>query len=324
MTTSVTIQMNKMKKFVLLLLVVYTVNSQAQTIGLQPTDKPSSSTGQVRTARKPVKKGTKTTAAKTPATIPGQNIVPRTIVYQYVDTTFPNSENHFPLQGNAGIGTPAPQAALEIKRSAGDTRKKNVLLQLSNQWSPNGQNEPSIMFSNGDISSIENVSYWTIGARVSGDNTLNTPQTFKICHKPIGSNVELEYFSVDSYQGKVKIGNVNSNVDGYKLFVEDGILTEKVKVAIKNSDDWFDNVFNSSYNLMSIYDLKSYINANHHLPEIPTTQEVMKDGVDLGKMNALLLKKIEELTKYMIDMQSQLDETKKELEETKKAVYKKN
>ena len=108
------------------------------------------------------------------------------------------------------------------------------------------------------------------------------------------------------------------------MYFIEGILTEKVKVAIKNSDDWFDNVFNSSYNLMSIYDLKSYINANHHLPEIPTTQEVMKDGVDLGKMNALLLKKIEELTKYMIDMQSQLDETKKELEETKKAVYKKN
>jgi len=327
-----------MKKLVLLLLVVYAANIEAQTIGEQPvkqnTYDPNALkySGPVRTAHKPANKSTskgttktsstKTTASKSPAIYPTQNPSSKYIVYQYLDTLYPNSENHFPIQGNAGIGTTAPQAALEIKRNAGDTRKKNVLLQLSNQWSANGQNEPSIMFSNGDISSFENVSYWTIGARVSGDKTLNTPQTFKICHKPVGSNVELEYFSVDSYQGKVRIGDVNSNVDGYKLFVEEGILTEKVKVAVKNSEDWFDNVFKKDYKLMSLNSLNDYINAYHHLPDMPTTDEVMKNGIDLGKMNGLLLKKVEELTKYVIDIKTELDQTKKDLEETKKMVQK--
>ena len=338
-----------MKKLVLFLLILYTANSYAQTIGLEPvkqnTYNPNAVkySGPVRSAQRPTSKKTttkstpkktsatatksvsnKTTGANATATViyPVQNPPSRNIIYQYIDTSFPNSENHFPLQGNAGIGTRAPQAALEIKRGAGDTRKKNVLLQLSNEWAANGQNEPSIMFSNGDVSSIENVSYWTIGARVSGDKTLNTPQTFKISHKPIGSNVELEYFSVDSYNGRVKIGDVNSNADGYKLFVEEGILTEKVKVAVKNSEDWFDNVLKKDYKLMSLKNLNSYINTYHHLPDMPTTEEVMQNGVDLGKMNGLLLKKIEELTKYVIEIKTDLDQTKKELEETKKAIKK--
>ena len=50
---------------------------------------------------------------------------------------------------------------------------------------------------------------------------------------------------------------------------------------------------------------------------MPTTQEVMTNGLDLGKMNGLLLKKVEELTLYMIEMKKELDETKKELDETK-------
>ncbi len=333
-----------MKKIIFFLFVVCTVLGKAQTIGQQPVQKNTYDPnalkyqGPVRNAKKPVKKPVaKTTNSKTttvakkpagvstqsPAIYPTQNPSTKNIVYEFIDTTFPNSENRFPLQGNAGIGTHAPQSALEIKRSAGDTRKKNVLLQLSNVWSPNGQNEPSIMFSNGDVSSIENVSYWTIGARVSGDKTLNTPQTFKVSHKPIGSNVENEYFSIDSYNGRVKIGDVNSNVDGYKLFVEEGILTEKVKVAVKNSDDWFDNVFKKDYKLMSLKNLNEYINTYHHLPDMPTTEEVMQNGIDLGKMNGLLLKKIEELTKYVIDIKSELDQTKKELEETKNSIKKK-
>jgi len=330
-----------MKNLFVLVLFFYTASGYSQNIGEQPAKTPNNAkpatktvkksmydpkavkySGSIRSAKKPA--STSTGKSKAPATYPTQNPETKNIVYQYLDTTYPNSENHFPISGNAGIGTNLPQAALEIRRNAGDTRKKNVLLQLSNEWSPNGQNEPSIMFSNGDISSLDNVSYWTIGARVSGDKTLNTPQTFKISHKPVGSNVEQEYFSVDSYQGRVKIGDVNTNVDGYKLYVEQGILTEKVKVAVKNSDDWFDHVLKQDYKLIPLSELDKYIKTNHHLPDVPTTEEVMKDGLDLGKMNGLLLKKVEELTRYIIDIKNDLDQTKKELEATKKLVDKEN
>jgi len=267
----------------------------------------------VRTAKKPA-----LTVGKSPAVLPSKNIVKENVVYEYIDTTFPNSENHFPLNGNAGIGTRIPQAPLEIKKGVGNVKNKNILLQLSNVWADGGQNEPTMMFSNGDLSDPKSTSYWTVGARVSGDNVLKTPQTFKVCFKAPGADNDQEFFSINSYQGKVKIGNVNELVDGYKLFVEEGILSEKVKVAVKNSDDWYDNVFKPSYKRMTINELDDFIKQNRHLPDVPTTETVMKDGIDLGKMNGILLKKLEELTLDVIDLKKELDTTKKELEKLKK------
>ena len=252
-----------------------------------------------------------------PAIVPTTHPVNAQVVYQYIDTTFPNSENQFPINGNAGIGTKAPQAPLEIKKGVGNVSHKNILLQLSNIWAESGQNEPTLMFSNGDLDA-KNTSYWTVGARVSGDNKLKTPQTFKVCFKAPGEDQDKEYFSINSYQGKVKIGNVNELVDGYKLFVEEGILSEKVKVAVKNSEDWYDNVFNNSYKRMSLAELDNFIKQNRHLPDVPTTATVMKEGIDLGKMNGILLKKLEELTLDVIDLKKELDATKKQLEDLKK------
>lgn len=229
-----------------------------------------------------------------------------------------NKENIFPESGYAGIGILNPTAPFEIRKGAGNTRAKSVLLKLSNEWASGGQNEPSIMFSNGDMSTTKAHSYWTIGARVSGDDVLKTPQTFKISHKSFNDLVEKELFSIDSYEGRVKIGDVSTQVDGYKLYVEQGILTEKVKVAIKNSRDWYDHVFNKEYSLMPLSVLDEYIKKHKHLPGIQTTQEVMKDGLDLGAMNGLLLKKVEELTLYTIELQKEITAIKKQLNKKKK------
>lgn len=225
----------------------------------------------------------------------------------------PKAVNVFPVDNNVGIGILKPTAPLEIKAGAGNTRGKNVLLKLSNEYAASGQNEPSIMFSNGDYTNPRNVSYWTIGARVSGDNVIKSPQTFKISYKGPNDPAEKEFFSVDSYQGRVRIGNVPTDFDGYKLYVEEGILTEKVKVAIKGSKDWFDHVFEPDYKLMPLPELEKFIQKNKHLPGIPTATEVVKDGLDLGKMNALLLQKVEELTLHVIELKKELEETKKHL-----------
>ena len=301
-----------MKKHISLLSVTLFLGFAVANAQITPTIT-SKAPFKVRTAKKPA-----LTAVKSPAIYPSKNIVSKNVVYEYIDTTFPNSENHFPLNGNAGIGTRIPQAPLEIKKGIGNVKNKNILLQLSNVWADAGQNEPSMMFSNGDLSDPKSTSYWTVGARVSGDNVLKTPQTFKVCFKAPGADNDQEFFSINSYQGKVKIGNVNELVDGYKLFVEEGILSEKVKVAVKNSDDWYDNVFKPSYKRMTISELDNFIKQNRHLPDVPTTETVMKEGIDLGKMNGILLKKLEELTLDVIDLKKELDATKKELEKLKK------
>jgi hypothetical protein len=70
--------------------------------------------------------------------------------------------------------------------------------------------------------------------------------------------------------------------------------------------------------LPSLKELDQYIKTNQHLPEVQTTEQVMKDGLDLGKMNALLLKKVEELTLYTIQLKKELDETKELIKKKKK------
>jgi len=100
---------------------------------------------------------------------------------------------------------------------------------------------------------------------------------------------------------------------GYSLYVANGILTEKVNVALSTSGNWSDFVFNKDYSLMPLSKLESYVNANKHLPEVPSASEVAKDGIDVATMDAKLLQKIEELTLYVIDQQKQIDELKQGL-----------
>jgi len=109
------------------------------------------------------------------------------------------------------------------------------------------------------------------------------------------------------HNGKVGVGNVNLDLYSadHKLFVEKGITTEEVTVKVKG--DWSDYVFDQNYKLKSISELARYIETNKHLPEVPTSSEVKKDGIEMGRMNTLLLKKIEELTLYVIDLNQKID-----------------
>lgn len=115
--------------------------------------------------------------------------------------------------------------------------------------------------------------------------------------------------------GKVAIGNTNMDISSssYNLFVEKGIMTERVRVAIKNSGDWSDYVFGKDYKLMPISDVIKYTTENKHLPEMPSADEVVKNGIDVGEMNAKLLQKIEELTLYVGQQQKEIEDLKRQI-----------
>lgn len=119
-------------------------------------------------------------------------------------------------------------------------------------------------------------------------------------------------FSVRA-NGKVLIGVSNfsqttcSDCNNYKLFVKDGIKTEKVKVEIAAANGWADYVFDENYKLMDLNSLEKYIKKNKHLPEVPTTEEAISNGIELKEMNILLLKKVEELTLHIIDLNKKIE-----------------
>jgi hypothetical protein len=69
--------------------------------------------------------------------------------------------------------------------------------------------------------------------------------------------------------------------------------------------------FNKDYPLMSLTDVKKYIDKNHHLPDVPSAAEVEKDGLKLSEMNLILLRKVEELTLHLIEKDQKEKEQEK-------------
>ena len=113
-------------------------------------------------------------------------------------------------------------------------------------------------------------------------------------------------------QDKVGIGCVAPSSDLYKLFVEGGIEARDIKVTINTFPDY---CFETDYKLMSIKELDNFISSNKHLPELPSAQEVKNNnGFEVGGMQIKLIKKIEEQTLYIIDLQKQIDELRKQLD----------
>ncbi len=116
-------------------------------------------------------------------------------------------------------------------------------------------------------------------------------------------------------KGKVLIGSEGTKKSGdYQLYVQNGILTEKVVIAVKNTNQWADDVFKENYPLQSIKTIEDFIKKNNHLPNVPSAQEIVDEGIHIGDMNAILLRQIEELWLHLIKMEKQINILKKENE----------
>lgn len=110
--------------------------------------------------------------------------------------------------------------------------------------------------------------------------------------------------------GNIGIGILETQ--GYKLAVAGSIIAESVKVKLRRA--WPDYVFEKGYHVQSIKEVEEFIKRNGHLPEIPPRAEIEAEGLELGEINSRLLKKIEELTLYIIDIEKRL----KRIENNKK------
>lgn len=74
------------------------------------------------------------------------------------------------------------------------------------------------------------------------------------------------------------------------------------------TDVWSDFVFSKDYKLRSLDEVEEYINANKCLPDVPSEAEVKESGVDVAKMNAILLQKVEELTLHLIELKNKIEQ----------------
>lgn len=114
--------------------------------------------------------------------------------------------------------------------------------------------------------------------------------------------------SVSIGMARPKAGGVAANA---MLSVDGLILAKEIKVAIANTH-WADYVFDRNYPLKPLREVEAYIRRFRHLPEVPTEMQVNERGIDLVEMNATLLKKIEELTLYLIEQEKRLEQLEQE------------
>jgi len=112
------------------------------------------------------------------------------------------------------------------------------------------------------------------------------------------------------YDSTDNIGIGTSNTQGYKLAVNGTAIFTKVKV--KTAGTWPDYVFEKGYALSGLAELEQYLIVHKHLPDIIPAAEAERDGIDVAAQQAALLKKVEELTLYLIEENKQLKEQMKQ------------
>lgn len=112
--------------------------------------------------------------------------------------------------------------------------------------------------------------------------------------------------------GKVVIGDTSqiTTPGNYNLYVQHGILTEKVKVSLKNTADWSDQAF---MNTPDLGEVKNSIEQNKHLPQMPSATELVKTGYDVTTMDAKLLAQIEWLWQYTLKLNEENEALKKRI-----------
>ena len=164
-----------------------------------------------------------------------------------------------------------------------------------------------------------------IGNNAGNNQTLLTNASNKLFIQNSG-DVETPLIYGDFATKQVGIGTSNVLVNPadnipYTLSVNGHVLA--TEVTIKEYDNWPDYVFAEDYDLMPLAELEKEIEKLGHLPEVPSAEEVLENGHQVGEMNTILLKKVEEMTLHLIEMDKAiktLQESEKELREENTAL----
>jgi hypothetical protein len=234
------------------------------------------------------------------------------------------------LSNGVAIGTSAENTGIIQGYSKTFSTTSNIALQPYSGNLGVGVVNPSQKLEVGGSGLFNGRVISTISGDIGGEIVINNPsktangtaKSWSIFNMTGGYGNSLQFWAYDNLgcaagglctnrftimdNGNVGIGVLNPN---NKLDVKGTIHSQEVKVDML---DWSDFVFKKGYNLPTLEEVEKHIAEKGHLENIPSEEEVLKNGIVLGEMNAKLLQKIEELTLYMIEMKKENERVKGE------------
>lgn len=216
--------------------------------------------------------------------------------------------------GNIGVGTSSPSDLLVL--DAGNVRRG---LTITGQGNGTVYSDISMRVKDQQTIQVGKPFVWSISHRKDGyfsdSDASGTSLEF------YSNNVGGGYFAPLSFKanGDVVIVSNKNAVSGNvgigtttpreKLSVNGNVRAKEIKVENAN---WPDYVLADGYKLPSLRETEKYIKEKGHLLGIPSASEVKVNGIELGKMNAMLLEKIEELILHLIEKDKQISNLQEE------------
>ncbi len=212
--------------------------------------------------------------------------------------------------GFVGIGTVSPGSLLEVKDSAGlgQSQGSTSVVARFGATSTNNYLQLKVLFNR-----YAQGSDWTSASTRLQAWTDNVPQAY-IDFSPLNGPSGMAFGAAGAdvmrinTNGNVLIGQTTQTNTGYKLDVNGTARMNRVVVNTNGAD----YVFDSTYQLRPLPLVEKYITANHHLPDVASADQMKAQGLDVGDNQIVLLKKVEELTLYVIQQQKELEEVKAE------------
>ncbi len=254
--------------------------------------------------------------------------------------------NTFPSSGNVGIGTLSPTHKLHVVAPSNTWKARFQgsdgyidIGPANNDWAHIYTDRPRFIF-NKDVYSItggfSSYSSSPLYLKTNGSNrmTINTNGNVGIGTSSPSAKLEVYYGDIviggphkkfifhtqywSNSSNALIIAPQNNGTwdfdkqvafrDNGNLEVNGTIYSNEVKVQLSPFPDY---VFSKNYSLMPLNQLEKFISKNGHLPNIPSSEEVEKDGIGIGELQIKQMEKIEELTLYILQLKKEIDNLKK-------------